>query len=241
MDIPSISVKQANIIERTAQEEYGVGAALMMENAARSVADFVRQEVGNLSGLSVIIMAGRGNNGGDALAAVRHLANGGAEVTAVIACSAEELRGLTRQHADTVSAMGIDIISFSRHGGKRMLNRLKDADIVVDGLLGINGQGAPRGAYADMIAMVNDFAVPVLSLDIPSGLNPDTGEPFDPSIQAAWTITFGLPKVGLLEGVAATYVGELWLADVGIPSVLYSDLGIIADEIFSDASVVELE
>jgi NAD(P)H-hydrate epimerase len=112
--------------------------------------------------------------------------------------------------------------------------------LILDGLLGYSLAGAPRGHAATLIAAANDSHVPILALDVPSGLSAETGEPFAPTIRAHRTLTLALPKLGLLARSARPYVGELFVADISVPPELYARFGIVVGSLFAATDIVSL-
>ena len=141
---------------------------------------------------------------------------------------AHQLKILTRMLM-SISAPGSPAAPFA--SGK--------ADLVVDGVIGYSLSGAPQGTAADMIRWANEQPAPVLALDTPSGLDPATGEVFDPTIQAAATLTLALPKQGLRS--RRECVGELYLADIGVPPALYRTLGLEMGSLFAENDIIRLE
>ena len=117
---------------------------------------------------------------------------------------------------------------------------LKKSDLIIDGLIGCGIDGDPKGLFAELIQYTNENSKKVLSIDIPSGLNPDTGEPYNPCIKADATVTFCLPKKGLLERKAKDYVGKLYLADIGIPHEVFEKLGWDFPKVFWKESIIKL-
>jgi NAD(P)H-hydrate epimerase len=112
--------------------------------------------------------------------------------------------------------------------------------LVLDGLLGYSLAGAPRGHAATLIAAANDSRVPILALDVPSGLSAETGQPFEPTIRAHQTLTLALPKLGLLASRARPFVGELFVADISVPRELYARLGLVIGSLFAETDIVSL-
>jgi len=106
--------------------------------------------------------------------------------------------------------------------------------------LGYGLSGPPRGRAADLIRAANDSSVPVIALDVPSGLSSDTGEAFDPTIRARQTLTLALPKAGLLEERARAYVGEVFLADISVPLFVYRQLGLSVGPIFAEQDIIRV-
>jgi NAD(P)H-hydrate epimerase len=115
-------------------------------------------------------------------------------------------------------------------------------DLIVDGVIGYSLKGPPEGAAADLIRWANTQSVPVLALDVPSGVNSATGEPYDPTIRASATLTLALPKEGLRSPGAERHVGELYLADIGVPPSLYGGppLGLSVGPIFAESDILRL-
>lgn len=220
--LPSLTTDQMREVDRIMIEDLGIDLTRMMENAGRNLAWLARQR---FSPESATVLAGPGGNGGGGLVAARHLANRGVKVTVVLA--REELDEVPRRQADAARAMGI---SFSEDP--------VDSDLVIDALIGYSLAGDPRERAAELIDWANHQLSPVLSLDVPSGLDTATGIIGDPCIRATATMTLALPKNGLV--LAPTVVGELYLADIGVPGGVYRSFGIELDDPFGEGSVVEV-
>ena len=194
-------------IEQMAME--GDPALDLMEKAGRAAADFVTSLPGNHP--QILALAGPGNNGGDAFVAARHLAGHGFNVTVV--CPAD----LDKLPADAASAHR----AWLDHGG-RILDRIPpegDWNLVVDGLFGIGLARDLSGRYLELVKQVNQMQVPVLSLDIPSGLDSETGQPFRAAIHADYTLTFIGLKPGLLTAYGRDYCGQLYLESLDLPPI----------------------
>ncbi len=110
--------------------------------------------------------------------------------------------------------------------------------LVLDGVFGYSLAGAPRGHSAELIMAANESHVPILALDVPSGLSADTGEPFEPTIRAHQTLTLALPKVGLVRPHARPYVGELFVADISVPAQLYRRVGLAVGPLFASSDIL---
>jgi NAD(P)H-hydrate epimerase len=183
------------------------------------------------------VVCGRGNNGGDGFVAARHLANAGAAVTVFLACPRAELKGDAAVFFAPLAPMGAPIVEAPPDGvgaaGPFRALRNGNWDLLADALLGTGARGAATGATAVLIEAVNAAAagngVPVVAADIPSGVEADTGNVEGPAVRATRTVTFALPKPGLLVYPGAEYVGRLTVADIGIPRALLgnenADLG----------------
>lgn len=215
--------------DRIASEELGIPLELLMENASHQIAVAARIFLGGVAGKTIIALAGSGNNGGDALGAVRHLSGWGASVGAQLSGPADGLRPLARRQHDILARCGVP---FDAVAG--------DADLLIDGLLGYSVAGPPRAAVADLIRAANGSGVPILSIDLPSGMHPDTGEPLGITIRAALTVTLALPKRGLMTTHSRALVGELLLADIGIPPQAFDRLGIDTRGLFDGGDLVRI-
>lgn len=228
-DVPSVTALEMAEADRIASE-LGIGLEMLMENASRQIASAARVFLGDLVERRIVAIAGSGNNGGDALGAARHLFGWGAHVTATLSGPVEKLRPLARRQLDILANIGVPVADADLSG----------ADLVLDGLLGYSVSGAPRGATADLIRAANASRAAILAIDLPSGLHPDTGEPLGITIRAALTVTLALPKRGLLEARSRALVGELLLADIGIPAKAYERMGIDARGVFERGDLLRI-
>ncbi len=229
-EVPSATAAQLAEADRIAAEELGIPLELLMENASHQIARAAHLYLGGAAGRRIIAFAGSGNNGGDALGALRHLRGWGADVGVVLSSPAERLRPLARRQFDILVALGVD----------RDDATLDDAELVIDGLLGYSVSGPPRDAVADLIRAANTSRLPILAVDLPSGLQPDTGEPLGVTIRAALTVTLAVPKRGLLETRSHALVGDLLLADIGIPPQAFDRLAIETRGLFEDGDLVRI-
>jgi NAD(P)H-hydrate epimerase len=210
----AVTAEQMREIDDKAIETYGVQLIQMMENAGLHLAELARRLLsGVVNDKSILVLCGPGNNGGGGMVAARHLQNWGASVQVVLAASASRLMPVPAQQWKTVSALGLVVESPA-----------VTAELIIDALLGYSGTGNPRPPIDKWISFANDSGRPILSLDIPSGLNATTGAAGSPCIRATATLTLALPKTGLLQNHAEPYVGDLYLADIGIPQQAYKDL-----------------
>lgn len=217
---PAVTAERMRRLDAMA-EARGIPVLDLMENAGKAVAG------GTLSWLKagglqpekskVVVCCGRGANGGDGLVAARYLAEEGAKVDVFIAAAkkGEEYSPFITTNIDRAKNTGLSI---HEYGPTAPLNPcLADADVVIDALLGTGSSGKPAGAIKDMIQEITRSKKPVLSVDIPSGLHPDTGHHSGVFITAAATFTLALPKRGLLAPHAKKNVGELKVLDIGFP------------------------
>lgn len=232
--LPLLSVAQMRAVDRQMEEEYGILLVQRMENAGRGLADLAQAWLGgSTAGVPVLVLAGKGSNGGGGLVAARHLANRGAEVQVVVASPIDDFAGVSAHQLQILLTMGISVTP-AGDGWE-----LPSADLVLDALIGCGLDGAPRAEVADLIRLANSHPAAILALDVPSGLDAGTGRVFVPCIRAAATMTLALPKIGLLSG-SREVVGDLFLADISVPSGLYASLGIETPPLFANGPILHL-
>lgn len=233
--IPSLTTDQMREVDRAMMQDIGITLVQMMELAGRHLATLARERLGGVvRGKRIVVLAGRGNNGGGGLVAARRLVNWGAQVGVVLAASPDEYRDVPAHQLAILQKMEVTLVDASA----RM--PLQNADLILDALIGYGLRGAPAGAAADLIRAANSSGVPILALDTPSGLDTATGEVFDPCIHAGATLTLALAKTGLLNDTARSVVGDLYVADIGVPSQVYAKMGIELPDLFAETEIVRL-
>jgi len=217
---PKIAVTREQIreLDRIAIEEFGIPGVVLMENAGKAVVDEVAKQLPN-DGV-VAILCGRGNNGGDGFVVARHLHNREVEVHTSLACPLEKARlgGDASTNLEILLKMGLTISQvLTPEGVESLVRSLGSVDVIVDALLGTGLAGEVRQPMRQLIDEVNGLGVPVIAVDIPSGLDCDEGTVLGSAIKATKTVTFALPKVGFLRRPAREHLGELIVADISIP------------------------
>ncbi|MDR5694314.1 MAG: NAD(P)H-hydrate dehydratase [Armatimonadota bacterium] len=210
--------------DRRAVEEYGIPRLLLMEHAGWKVAWVARALLHGREGRKVLVLAGKGNNGGDGLVAARHLQSLGIPVRIVLFGKEEEVAGEARINLEIAKRIGLEIVRGDQDT-QVVQEEVKHADLLIDALLGTGFRGVVRGAMADAIEIANASRKPILAVDLPSGLDADTGRVEGPCMRAAVTVTMGLPKIGLFLYPGASFVGRLYLADIGFPRALLESQG----------------
>jgi NAD(P)H-hydrate epimerase len=232
-------------IERRTIEEFGVKGAHLMDRAGYCVAAVVRRlaEISGFNSAYVHLVAGRGNNGGDAFVAARYLKEQGFGVEVWLAGSANQLSGDAALHFGKLKAAKIRVeeLPTPEDWEAAMANPFV-AEIVVDGVLGTGLTGPARGPAAGAIRYIRSQAneALVVSIDVPSGLNADTGETEGDTVMADLTVTMGLPKIGLVDPRAIDYVGTLEVADIGLPREVVADAEADAREMIFSADLKPL-
>jgi NAD(P)H-hydrate epimerase len=235
--VTSVSIDHMREVDRLMTKEAGISLVQMMENAGRCLATHARGMMGGDARGRLVVLAGRGGNGGGGLAAARRLAGWGASVTVVLAQSPEEMRGVPRQQLTVLEWIGIPV----RMGADGISELLAGADLLIDALIGYSLRGAPSGPVAALIQAANASGRPMLALDLPSGLDGDSGEASNPTIRATETLTLALPKRGLLAPAAWPWVGRLHLADISVPEKVYRLLGLTVGPIFAESDIIPVD
>lgn len=206
---------------------YGLPGMVLMEHASLRVVEWLNWYwEGKPAGKRVVILAGRGNNGGDGLAIARLLSNAGAFVTVFLLCNPADLKGDAQQNYQVLHRFGERVYQLTTEKDLQKLDiSLMCADMVVDAIYGTGFKGTVVGLAAEVIKLVNNSGLPVVAVDLPSGLEASTGKVSGPCIKATATITFGLPKLGLVLDPGRQQVGELWLGDISLPRRLVQACG----------------
>jgi len=221
-----VSTNEIRDLDRLTIKEYGVPGFLLMERAGRGVADGVIRLFRdyNLTGEKALLIAGHGNNGGDAFVAARFLKEDGFAVQVLLAGEKAKLRGDALNHFKKMARHKIPFKELKTENDWYKLAADKNFSpaVVVDGILGTGLEGKARGVAAAAIRFINELSknILVIAIDIPSGLNSDTGSAEGEAVRADLTLTMGLPKRGLIEQGALEYVGRLEVVDIGFPSAL---------------------
>jgi NAD(P)H-hydrate epimerase len=221
-EVPALTTDQMREVDRAMIEDLHIELIQMMENAGRSLAELA---LTRFAPVTVTVLAGPGGNGGGGLVAARHMVNRGRTVSVVLS-EPDSLTPVPAHQADILARMGA-VMATAPPG----------ADLVVDALIGYSLRDDPTGRAAELIQWANQQPAPVLALDAPSGLDVATGRAGTPHIQASATLTLALPKVGLIDAPA---VGELYLADISVPAILYQRLGLTPPNLFRDGVIISL-
>lgn len=222
------TAEQMREFDRRASEDFGVPSIVLMENAGRLVSEAVCEALGDLNGKRVTIVAGRGNNGGDGFVAARYLRDAGAHVAVFLLGKPEDVGGDARANLDILLDSGIAVRSIT---SAEEITTLPYSDAIVDAIFGTGLRGEVTALPADVIRAINAARKPVVAVDIPSGLDADTGAVLGVSIEADCTVTFALPKIGLLTYPGAACVGKLVVGDIGIPKCLFEEITVeLVDE-----------
>lgn len=203
-------------VDRWAIEELGLPGIVLMENAGRGIADVLMTR--EPSPKSVLILCGKGNNGGDGFVVARHLDLRGLQACVALLASPDELRGDALINYKIIERLELSIVDLSQVENRlRSLDAIPNADWIVDAMLGTGATGDPREPYRSAIEWLNRQDAQKLAVDVPSGLDCDTGEPSFPTVEANLTCTMHAPKVGFAAEKAQHYLGQLQVVSIGIP------------------------
>ncbi len=211
-----LSREQVRAIDRRAIDEFGVPGVVLMENAGRGAAE-VLLSLGARG--PVVVCCGKGNNGGDGFVIARHLDNRGVPVRVLLFARPEELTGDAAVNCEIVRRAGIamEVHSGPALDGQALRKELAAAEWVVDALFGTGLAGAVRPPFDGVIGAINASGAKVLAVDIPSGLDCDSGQPLGVTVRALHTVTFVAMKQGFAQPAAREWVGEVHVADIGAP------------------------
>ncbi|MDD3363982.1 MAG: NAD(P)H-hydrate dehydratase, partial [Syntrophomonas sp.] len=219
-----LSAEQMKEIDRRATEEYLMPGLILMENAGLRVLETIEGLIGELRNAKIIILAGKGNNGGDGLVLGRHLINAGARVDTFLLGEPENMSSdayvnynILEKMTDSLFPLRVD------EDLDRLMIALLSADLIVDAIYGIGFRGSLDDFETRVAQMVNWSQASVVAVDIPSGVEANTGKIHGVAIKANQTVTFALPKLGLVLDPGRDYVGTLTVADISIPQALLED------------------
>lgn len=217
--------RAAREVDRLAVERYGIPSIVLMENAGLHLAE-IAMDAASDDTPRVLVVCGRGNNGGDGLVAARHLHNDGADVRVVL--SSLESRDDAAINLRIVRAMGIPCTLVTDRRAMKAALQGWNPEVVVDAVLGTGADRAVEGPAAVLIDEVNylgDAGVSIVSADLPSGMDCDTGEPLGRAVRATTTVSFLGLKAGFLRLPAQEFLGDVVVADIGVPAELVRELG----------------
>jgi NAD(P)H-hydrate epimerase len=214
------TAEQMRELERRAVEEAGLPTIVLMEHAGRATASVALRMLESRGGRRIVAVCGRGNNGGDGLCAARHMVNTGAAVRTWLLARDQDLTGDAATNLRALRASNAEVNNIVGASDAAVRGIAFGADLVVDAIFGTGFRGPAMGIAARAIEAINDSGAPVVSVDVPSGLDADTGRPEGPCVRATATVTMGLPKIGMAVHPGAAYCGEVVVADLGIPRKL---------------------
>jgi NAD(P)H-hydrate epimerase len=219
-----LTSREMRAIDRTAIDELGIPGPVLMENAGRRVADEILKRYPCFTDENVVIVAGRGNNGGDGVVAARCLGDRGARPVVLLLARKSEIKGEAALHLAVADRLGLEIVEIEDEAAwSKQRTRLGHASIIVDAIFGTGLTRAARGLYAEVINDINKAPGFKVAIDVPSGLSADSSLVIGPAIQANLTIALAAPKICHVFPPAEELSGELLVAEIGIPAFLFDD------------------
>jgi len=196
----------------------GVPGVVLMENAGRSCAELIKEKLAKIARPNVCIFCGTGNNGGDGYVIARGLLNSGFEVTVVICGLRDKIKGDAKINLDILERLSqkIEQLNLNADIAGQVKIFADGADMIVDAVFGTGLSGQLSDEYKRLIEGINAQNKPVLAVDIPSGLDCDTGRPLGAAVKATYTVTFVAAKKGFTEKASAEYTGQVFIASIGV-------------------------
>ncbi len=226
IEVAAVTRDQMIEVDRLMIDQAGMSLLQMMENAGRALAEFV---MGQDQPDRATVVVGRGGNGGGGLVAARHLSNRGVATEVVLTSPPESFEGVPAHQLTALSMTSATLADMPTAG----------TDVVVDAIIGYSLQGPPRGQAHDLIEAINSSDSPVVSLDVPSGVDSTSGFTPGVAVMADSTLTLALPKVGL--GLSPN-TGRLHLADISVPVGVYRQIGVdVPADLFSGSQIIEID
>jgi len=224
MSIRPLRRAEVREVDRRAIDEFGMSGLVLMENAGRGSVDVLCQ-LGCRGPVAVV--CGKGNNAGDGFVLARHLDLRGMPIKVILLSPADELRGDAAANFAIIQLSGLSIVDLTRQFSASALEReLEGSEWIVDALLGTGASGAPRPPFDTAIRVINAVDSKRLAVDLPSGLDCDTGQPANPTVRADHTCTFVALKIGFSNPHAPPYLGQVHVLDIGAPRRLVEQIAI---------------
>lgn len=213
-----VTAEEMQAIDKYTIETLGLPGRVLMENAGRAVFAAIRARWSPLIGKRAIVLCGKGNNGGDGFVVARYLREAGASCEICLIGAAEELRGEAEANHRILARLGYAVREVQQ---LEALPDLRQVDFIVEALLGTGVRGPLQGLMAQIVARLNESGRPVVAVDLPTGMNADTGEVAGPCVQAQLTIPLGCRKQGLLFSPGREFAGEVMVVEIGFPEMAF--------------------
>ncbi len=218
-----LTASEMKSIDRVTIEEFGLPGPVLMENAGRQIFLVLVKRFPKIEQEKFVIVAGKGNNGGDGLVVARYLYNYGCQPRVFLLSPKEEVRGDAAINLRVAEKMGLSIVELKQAKDWRAFRRaLSEASIIVDAIFGTGLEKPASGFYARAIELINQSPGFKVAVDIPSGISSDSPRLLGPAVKANLTITLGAPKIAHALPPAEEWMGEVWVADIGIPQSLFA-------------------
>jgi NAD(P)H-hydrate epimerase len=216
-----VGAEEMQAVDRYVIETLNIIGRVLMENAGRAVFAAICERWAPLRGKRAVVLCGKGNNGGDGFVVARYLQEAGVNCEICLIGSANELRGDAAANHVVLARLGYTVREI-QHLDE--LPELRQADFIVDALLGSGARGPLQGLLAQVVNRINECGRPVIAIDLPTGMNADAGEVVGPCVQAKLTVTIGCRKPGLLFSPGREYAGEVMVAEIGFPEIAFQQV-----------------
>jgi ADP-dependent NAD(P)H-hydrate dehydratase / NAD(P)H-hydrate epimerase len=213
-----LTADQMREADRRTIEEIGIPSLVLMENAGRQVVAAMESIFQDLAERRVAVISGKGNNGGDGFVVARTLFQRGIEVSVFLVGQVAEIKGDARVNLEILGRLGITVVEVGDEGAWELhFSEISSHSLIVDALFGTGLKTALTGIYETVLGDINASGIPVVAIDVPSGMSADTPDLIGDSIEATMTVTLGAPKMPLVLPPAEQKAGEVVIADIGIP------------------------
>ena len=236
-----LNAAQMKEADRRTIDEIGIPSLVLMENAGRQAVAAMEAVYTDLSERQVAILCGRGNNGGDGFVVARTLLQRGVDVSVFLFGRVADVRGDARTNLEILGRIGVSVVEVADSQAWELhFSEVSNCTLIVDAIFG-TGLNAPVTGYIEsVVADVNASGIPVVAIDLPSGLSADSPDPIGPAIEAGLTVTLGAPKLPLVLPPGETHAGDIVIADIGIPTEIFESLDGPRVELLTRASMREL-
>lgn len=210
----ALTAKQVRALDRYTIEKIGIPELVLMENAGMGIFRYIQQRIPDYRRKYFLVLAGAGNNGGDALVLARHLKTQNIKLEVILVGNKKKASQSVRTQLQILKKLRVKVQEYKP---KLLEQYLKESDICIDGILGTGFKGDLRESIQNIIYKINQSKAQVLSIDVPSGINANNGQPSPIAVDANWTLTLGAYKKGLFTQSSREYIGKLQLVDIGLP------------------------
>jgi hydroxyethylthiazole kinase-like uncharacterized protein yjeF len=220
-----LNTQQMREADRRTIDEIGLPSIVLMENAGRQAVAAMEAAFEDLGTSHVAVICGRGNNGGDGFVVARTLAQRGVQATVFLLGSVADVRGDARINLEILGRIGLSVVEITNAQDWELhFSEISECDVVVDAIVGTGFHGPLTGLLETVVADVNGLGVPIVAMDLPTGVSADTHELEGTAIEASMTVTLAAPKIPLILPPADLYGGDLVIADIGIPPPIIDEL-----------------
>jgi len=221
-----LNAAQMREADRRTIEDVGIPSLVLMENAGRQVVAAIEAVHADLLDGQVAVLCGRGNNGGDGFVVARTFLQRGVDVSVFLIGQVSDVRGDARTNLDILGRLGVTVVEIADGQAWELhLSEVRDCDLIIDAIFGTGLNAPVHGLIESVIADINASGIPVVAIDLPSGLSADTPDPIGASVEAGTTVTLAAPKLPLVLPPAENRAGDIVIADIGIPSSVIDELG----------------